>query len=157
MFNGNIQLRNKSAVRSSNEELMNILLATERYIELRPALCQELSNGFFRLSQSRSNRSARVNDTNDVRFDLDPTIFLDEDFSLNDSVDLQIEDKASSIPTDSIYLISAMPPPSLRKAQKHFRESLFLLVQQSKEIQNIQKGIASLDHLKELNVQEEAE
>ena len=123
-------------------ELINMLVACEGYILKQRELDQELSNGFYRLTQSRRNRGSHVYGVEDIRFDIEPELCLHEDdqalgpYKLGEEVPASREDRA-----DSIYLLSAMPPPPLRTAQMHFRKTLQLSVDLAKEMKTIQRAI----------------
>eukprot|EP01036_Dinobryon_divergens_P027775 gene27775-36602_t len=134
---------NNSKKRDS--ELMNMLIACERYVLKQRELGQELSKGFFRLAQSRRNRGSHVYSVDDVRFEIEPELCLHDAGEFGQVLghyESEIEPlELSGDCLGSIYLLSAMPPPPLRTAQMHFRKTLELSAELAREIEAIQRAI----------------
>jgi len=129
----------RSYCRSQYVRLMNVLLSVDRYAKLRKTYSDEVSIGYFRLLQARSNRTSSINAVENLRFDIDATVTIDK---CNDDVD-ELHNKTDNF--DSIYLFSAMPPPTLKAAQRNFQNAIELAQLLLNETEAIQSSIIALE------------
>lgn len=113
-------------------------MTADSYVDLREALHEELSKGFYFLAQARMHRTSTVNKSDDIRFDIDATTYvhlsndsLSTVHSLSKATVSESRDSAHA--SNPIYLISPLPPPQLRAAQRRFERCIDIVLSVTRE------------------------
>lgn len=113
----------------SDADFLSVLELTEKYSELQKKLASEMSQAFFLFAQARK-AGVRLSPS-DTRSEFDAKYRLDE---LEGEFSCYSDNK-----DDPIMLFSALPPPPLKKAQKHFQDALSDIVTLACHINSLKK------------------
>jgi hypothetical protein len=109
--------------RTDDKRLLETLCSVDRYAKLRKRYDDEISIGYFRLLQARSNRTSIINTVENLRFEIDAALTIDGKNVCNvESDDFPCQKENF----ETIYLFSAMPPPALKAAQLNFQNAIEL-------------------------------
>jgi len=95
-----------------DEGLITCIEAGNEYLQASERLRTHLSSGFFSLALSRKSKSISVEQ---CRLEMDPVVTCREDGSLEMQQETLVE---------PLLMLSALPPPALRSAQKEFLAAL---------------------------------
>lgn len=137
-----------------NAELIALLESCDNYVQIQTALTKHLSDGIVNLSKARKNGySSIVRSVEDIRDDFDATLVLveslqenNEDVDVNKSPQM-LELIELDLHKETIFLVSGMPPPALRKAQNNFQQAVRTVVELARISQSIHQEIQSIDNL----------
>lgn len=121
------------------DKMIEMLKQCEIYIQEQKILRQSLSDGFIFLKKSKVNGNSNLVCIDDIRDDIEPSVFCDS---------ITSEDTSSN---SDIYIFSAMPSPIIRKAQNKFRSSLSSALRMSNNARRILEITELIDKLKTFN------
>eukprot|EP01039_Chlorochromonas_danica_P005419 gene5419-5961_t len=117
-----------------DKQLIELIHKSEEYLKIHRELAKLLSDGCFAMTVARKSGS-RIASVDDLREDFDAQVLLvssneSEDYSLSRVV--KSDDDKDEAGHQPLLLISALPPPALKTAQKHFQNILsYVLLLQS--------------------------
>ncbi len=125
---------NESSV--NNAEILAVLDGCDSYAKNHLLLKKHLSDGIFNLSKSRKN-GALVASADDMRDEFDATFLVEQEKEYADFEKVELEG-------DSILLLSGMPPPALKIAQKDFRNAVDVVLELARLVQTIRRDLDAI-------------
>ena len=120
----------------SDKDILSVLGKCHIYAQKRIELSEKLSAGFFQLAMARKNGKLRLS-ADDVREDFDSHVRIAEDNTEN----FQLIESERGTSKYDLMMFSALPPPSLHRAQDSFIESLEILISLAITMNKIQKDL----------------
>lgn len=102
-------------------QVLHMIGICDQYAKQQKLLSEKLSSGIFQLLQARKNTLVSMDA---IREDFDAGLHLKKN---SENGDLDLTDDGNTI--DALLMFSALPPPSLRRAQKLFLESIKITLQ----------------------------
>jgi hypothetical protein len=102
-------------------QLLHMIGICDQYAKQQKLLSEKLSSGILQLLQARKNTLVSMDA---IRENFDPCLHLEKN---SENGDIDLIDDGNTI--DALLMFSALPPPSLRRAQKLFSESIRITLQ----------------------------
>ena len=97
----------------SDEEFVNLVEAADNILSLQEELKQKMANGIFSMAIARKGGCAVSSFS--IREDINANVTVSQN---SDTGDFELWEKKPEV--NPLLLISGLPPPSLKTAQKHF-------------------------------------
>ena len=129
-----------------NDNVLALLENLDTFGVLHESFGKSLSDAFFQLAMARKS-SDRSLSAEDVRFDIEPVAFLSPDcheLVQPSSSDPSATTLKNAPDNSSLIMISAMPPPALRRAQTLFAKALQSAVDLAARSRAISQSISEI-------------
>ena len=125
-------------VDKEDQTILSLVEKCDKYAHLRVELAKKMSAGIFQLSQARKHGKLSLSGDDISREDFDARMFLDEIPKENNKDNhngVQVVEEGD--PMDSLMMFTALPPPSLRRAQCLFTEAVKIAVEMASVVRDI--------------------
>ena len=119
-----------------DEKMIAMLTDCDQFITDQKDLSKSLSDGFIFMKRCKVNGNSTMFGIDDIREDIDPSVTCD---NIDSTPSLLSKNKGE------IYLFSALPAPTLRKAQDRFISTLPIINRMAEAARKVLEIVEEID------------